>query len=136
MKDVLMPGAGGTIARQVIDLLANNDDFQLTLFLRSNGNAPNARVVKGDVLNYDQLKATVAGQDIVYANLADDLEKMAENIGGPCTQPASSGPSSSAFTTHRSSPCSSPAAGRPMPSKARNSTKCAAAHLVWHRQRG
>jgi uncharacterized protein YbjT (DUF2867 family) len=37
-------------------------------------------VVEGDVLNYDQLKAAVAGQDIVYANLAGDLERMAQHI--------------------------------------------------------
>jgi uncharacterized protein YbjT (DUF2867 family) len=85
MKNVLVLGASGNIARQVIDILSKEDDLQLTLFMRSarrlrNGNAPNARVVEGDVLNYDQLKAAVAGQDIVYANLAGDLGSMAKNI--------------------------------------------------------
>jgi len=32
------------------------------------------------VFNYDQLKAAITGQDIVYANLAGDLEVMAKNI--------------------------------------------------------
>lgn len=85
MKKVLVLGASGNIARQVIDLLAKDENLQLTLFLRSarrlrNGNATNAHVVEGDVLNYDQLKAAVTGQDIVYANLAGDLEGMAKNI--------------------------------------------------------
>ncbi len=85
MKNVLVLGASGTIARQVIDLLAKDATLSLTLFLRSarrlrNGNAANARVVEGDVLNYDQLKAAMTGQDIVYVNLAGDLARMAQNI--------------------------------------------------------
>lgn len=85
MKNVLVLGASGNIARQVIDILAKDDSLQLTLFLRTtrrlrNANATNARVVEGDVLNYDQLKAVVAGQDIVYVNLAGDLERMAQHI--------------------------------------------------------
>ncbi|GAB3586498.1 Rossmann-fold NAD(P)-binding domain-containing protein [Hymenobacter daeguensis] len=85
MKNVLVLGASGTIARQVIDLLAKYDSLALTLFLRSarrlgSGNAANARVVEGDVLHYDQLQAAVAGQDIVYVNLAGDLARMAQNV--------------------------------------------------------
>lgn len=41
---------------------------------------PNARIVEGDVLNYDGLKEAIRGQDIVYVNLAGDLEAMAKNI--------------------------------------------------------
>lgn len=84
MKNVFILGASGTIATQVIALLANEVNINLTLFVRSARrlrNAPAAaRVVEGDVLNYDQLKAAVAGQDIVYANLSGDLERMAQNI--------------------------------------------------------
>jgi nucleoside-diphosphate-sugar epimerase len=71
MKNVLMLGASGNIAWHVIDLLAPASDLNLTLFLRSARRLPhppaNARVVEGDVLNFAQLKAAVAGQDIVYA---------------------------------------------------------------------
>lgn len=84
MKKVLVLGAGGTIARQVIALLAMEADVELTLFARSASRLrsppANARVVEGDVLNYDQLKAAVTGQDIVYANLSGDLGTMAQNI--------------------------------------------------------
>jgi uncharacterized protein YbjT (DUF2867 family) len=38
------------------------------------------RIIEGDVLDYGKLKESVAGQSIVYANLAGDLEKMAKNI--------------------------------------------------------
>lgn len=84
MKNVLILGATGNIARRVTDLLAHETGVQLTLFARSAGRLrqvpANARVVEGDVLNYDQLKAAVTGQDIVYANLAGNLGAMAKNI--------------------------------------------------------
>ena len=84
MKNVLILGASGNIARHVIELLANNETVSLTLFVRSArrlGHQPaTARVVEGDVLNFAQLKEAVAGQDLVYANLSGDLERMAQNI--------------------------------------------------------
>ncbi|SNC65284.1 NAD(P)H-binding [Hymenobacter gelipurpurascens] len=84
MKNVLILGAGGNIAKQVTALLAGEKDINLTLFVRSAGRLrstpANARVVEGDVLNYAQLKEAVTGQDIVYANLSGDLERMAQNI--------------------------------------------------------
>jgi len=84
MKSVLIIGASGTIAGQVIALLADQPELQLTLFLRSarrlRSQPAKARVVEGDALKYEQLKAAVAGQDIVYVNLAGDLERMAQNV--------------------------------------------------------
>lgn len=85
MKNVIILGAGGQIARHVINLLVKKDDVNLTLFLRDKGRLRNrdvsgCRIVEGDVLDYGQLKEAVAGQDVVYANLAGDLEAMAKNI--------------------------------------------------------
>lgn len=84
MKKVLVLGASGNIARQVTALLAQEANIELTLFARNarrlRSTPANARVVEGDVLNYDQLKAAVTGQDIVYANLSGNLETMAKNI--------------------------------------------------------
>ena len=85
MRSVLVLGANGNIARSVIDLLTKEKDINLTLFLRQkkrlrNKDGSRCRIVEGDVLNYNQLKEAVAGQDIVYANLAGDLEGMAKNI--------------------------------------------------------
>jgi uncharacterized protein YbjT (DUF2867 family) len=61
------------------------DDIHLTLFLRNkrklrNTDLSNAGIIEGDVLNYQQLKQAITRQDIVYANLAGDLEAMAKNI--------------------------------------------------------
>ncbi len=86
MRKILILGAGGQIARWVIDMLANDDSVQLTLFLRHTGklrgSAPkNAQVVRGDALNVEQLQHAMAGQDLVYANLAGkDIDAQAENI--------------------------------------------------------
>ncbi len=81
MKKVLVVGAGGQIARWVIEMLAGSKDAELTLYLRHvrklHGKVPqNARVVEGDALDRKTLDPAVSGQDVVYANLAgDDLDR-------------------------------------------------------------
>ncbi len=85
MKNVIILGASGNIARHVIDILVKNNDINLTLFLRSksrlkNKNIPECRIIEGNVLDSNQLKEAITGQDIVYANLSGDLEAMAKNI--------------------------------------------------------
>ena len=85
MKNIIILGASGNIAKHVIDILVKKDDLNLTLFLRNksrlkNKNVAKCRIVEGDVLDFDVLKEAMAGQDIVYANLAGDLEAMAKNI--------------------------------------------------------
>ena len=85
MKNVIILGAGGQIARYVIHMLVKKDNVNLTLFLRDksrlrNRDVSGCRIVEGDVLDYDQLEEAIAGQDVVYANLAGELEAMAKNI--------------------------------------------------------
>ena len=85
MKNVVILGASGNIAKQVIDILIKRDDINLTLFLRNknrlgNRDVSGCQIIEGNVLNENQLREAVAGQDIVYANLAGDLERMAKNI--------------------------------------------------------
>ncbi|WP_407977579.1 SDR family oxidoreductase [Brucella pseudogrignonensis] len=85
MTKVLLLGAGGQIARHVIDMLANDGDTEMTLFLRNASriaSAPaNARIVEGDVLDQTQLNAAVMKQDIVYANLTgEDLDHQARTV--------------------------------------------------------
>lgn len=83
---VLVLGAGGQIARWVIEMLASSKDASLALYLRHmrklKGKAPaNAKVVEGDVLDRKALDAAVKGQDVVYANLTGaDLEEQAKSI--------------------------------------------------------
>jgi len=85
MKNVLILGASGNIAKHVIDILVQKDDVTLTLFLGNKNRLKNiqvsrCRLVEGNVLDYQQLKEAVTGQDLVYANLVGDLEAMANNI--------------------------------------------------------
>jgi nucleoside-diphosphate-sugar epimerase len=85
MKNVTILGASGNIAEHVIDMLVKNNDVYLTLFLRNarrlrNDRVSQCRIVEGDVLDLNQLKEAITGQDIVYANLSGDLEAMAKNI--------------------------------------------------------
>ena len=85
MKNIIILGASGNIAGKVIDILVKENDLNLTLFLRNksrlrNTDVSRCRILEGNVLDLDQLKAAMIGQDIVYANLAGDLEAMAKNI--------------------------------------------------------
>jgi uncharacterized protein YbjT (DUF2867 family) len=85
MTNVLVLGASGNVASKVIDLLSRDDRIRLHLFLRStvrlrNRIGANSRVIEGDVLNLEDLREAMTGVDIVYANLAGDLEQMAKNI--------------------------------------------------------
>jgi uncharacterized protein YbjT (DUF2867 family) len=84
MKKVLVIGASGSLAKYVIDTLQHVPNVHLTLLGRSKSrienDTTNCTVVQADVMDYDRLKNTVAGQDIVYVNLAGNLEAMAKNI--------------------------------------------------------
>lgn len=85
MKNVLVLGAGGQIARWVIRLLADNDKVKLTLFLRNANKLGkptlrNARIIEGDVLDRKALDASMAGQDLVYVNLAGDVDAHVRSV--------------------------------------------------------
>ncbi|WP_138756449.1 NAD(P)H-binding protein [Paenibacillus sinopodophylli] len=85
MSKVLILGANGGIARVAIELLLREADTQLTLYLRNAQRlkyleSNRVRVIEGDALNQEKLKEAMSGQDVVYANLAGQLKKMAETI--------------------------------------------------------
>jgi len=85
MKKVIIIGAGGSLAGPVIEALQKLSDVELTLFLRNKRRlsatlANNHFVIEGDVMNYPVLKNAIDGQDIVYVNLAGNLEAMTKNI--------------------------------------------------------
>jgi uncharacterized protein YbjT (DUF2867 family) len=85
MSNILILGANGGIARYAIDLFLKETDAQLTLYLRNSRRLTNidsnrAHIIEGDVLDIEKLKGAMIGQDVVYANLAGNLEQMAKNI--------------------------------------------------------
>jgi uncharacterized protein YbjT (DUF2867 family) len=86
MTKVLILGAHGQIARVATNLFLARSDAQLTLFLRDArrlrgiGDSKRVRLVEGDVMDTEALRAAMAGQEVVYANLSGDLESQARNI--------------------------------------------------------
>ena len=85
MKKVLIIGASGSLAPFVIEALQAQNELKLTLFLRKKARLKqtkfqNYTIVEGDVMDKVVLKNAMNGQDIVYVNLAGDLESMTKNI--------------------------------------------------------
>ena len=76
MADVLVLGARGRIARLAVPLLVEQG-HRLTLLARSAqglGDARATRIVEGDVMDAATLRSAMVDQDVVYANLAGDLD--------------------------------------------------------------
>jgi uncharacterized protein YbjT (DUF2867 family) len=85
MKRVIIIGASGSLASYVIEALKSLANVQLSLFLRSKSRISKSltegcTIIEGDAMHYKEVKNAVAGHDIVYVNLAGDLEAMAKNI--------------------------------------------------------
>ncbi|WP_125574495.1 NAD(P)H-binding protein [Levilactobacillus huananensis] len=85
MKNVLILGAYGRIARIVEQRLINESDVHLTLVLRNADrlkiiDKSRETVVEGDVSDYKLVSTIMAGQDAVYANLAGRMALMAKVI--------------------------------------------------------
>ncbi|GAF41193.1 saccharopine dehydrogenase related protein [Agrilactobacillus composti DSM 18527 = JCM 14202] len=87
MTNVLILGANGQIARQVIaQLKSSKAAMKLTLFLRNADRikdiAPaDSTIIDGDTTDTDALKKAMKGQDVVYANLAgSNIEAQAKDV--------------------------------------------------------
>lgn len=85
MKNVVILGANGQIAKLVRQRLLAETDDHLTLYLRDSQrlddlNEARETIIEGDVNDYEQLKFAIKNQDIVYANLGGQFEPMVQNI--------------------------------------------------------
>lgn len=85
MKKVIILGASGSLAPAVINAIRILNDVDMTLFVRNKNRLNNEfsykyHVIEGDATNYQDVENAVNGQDIVYVNLAGDLELMTHNI--------------------------------------------------------
>jgi len=83
--NILILGANGQIAQHAIQLYLNDTDAHLTLYLRNAGRLAHLAsnrvdVIEGNVLDTAALTEVVKGKDIVYANLAGDMEGQAKSI--------------------------------------------------------
>lgn len=85
MNKVIVIGATGSLAQYVIEEAQKTENIELTLFARNlnrikSNLSEGAKIVQGDAMNTEDLKKAILGQDIVYVNLAGDLDKMSQNI--------------------------------------------------------
>src|SRR5690554_6971752 len=85
MKKVIIIGATGSLAQVVTEALKAVSNVELTLFGRNLGRlskklVEECHLVEGDALNYNDVEKAIEGQNIVYINLAGDLEAMSKNI--------------------------------------------------------
>lgn len=85
MTKVLILGASGQIARWAVQMLGEHGDVEQTLLVRDpqklSGHEPaNAKVVIGDVMDRKLLAQIMEGQDVVYANLAGEVDTQTERI--------------------------------------------------------
>ncbi|MFT3688442.1 SDR family oxidoreductase [Paenirhodobacter sp.] len=84
MKKVIILGANGGTAREIVPRLLGQGDVELTLFARHpqrlrHLEGPHAHAVAGDARNRDDLKRAIQGQDIVISamggmDLGDKIE--------------------------------------------------------------
>lgn len=74
MKNILILGANGGTARQIIPRLLEQNDVKLTLFLRRAARVQGFKsdqvdVFEGDASNLDDLRAAIQGQDVVVSTM-------------------------------------------------------------------
>ncbi len=84
-RNVLILGASGQIAKHTIQYLQKDQHLTLTLMARNTNTLrgfqnPNTTLVEGDVLHQNELNKAVQGQNVVYANLAGAVDRMAKSI--------------------------------------------------------
>jgi uncharacterized protein YbjT (DUF2867 family) len=85
VKNVLILGASGQIASWAIHMLACQTDVKMTLLVRNpsklNGEEPvNSEIVIGDASDQAFMDQLMAGKDIVYANLAGEVDEQMKVI--------------------------------------------------------
>lgn len=82
---VLILGASGQIARHAVQMLGGRKDVEQTLLGRdpkklTSTEPANAKIAIGDVMDKKLLPLLMEGQDVVYANLAGDVDKQTAHI--------------------------------------------------------
>lgn len=85
MTKVLVLGASGQIASWAVQMLGEHKQIEQTLLVRdpkklTSHEPANARVVIGDVMDKKLLAQLMEGQDVVYANLAGEVDVQTEHI--------------------------------------------------------
>lgn len=85
MTRILILGASGQIARHAVQMLGERQNVEQTLLVRdprklTSTEPANARIVIGDVMDKKLLPQLMEGQDLVYANLAGEVDEQTAHI--------------------------------------------------------
>ncbi|WP_085589737.1 MULTISPECIES: SDR family oxidoreductase [unclassified Pseudomonas] len=85
MTKVLILGASGQIARHAVQMLGEHQNVKQTLLVRdpkklTSTEPANATIAIGDVMDNKLLPQLMEGQDVVYANLAGDVDQQTAHI--------------------------------------------------------
>lgn len=86
MKNVMLVGANGRTSAEIIPRLLEQDDVNLTLFLRRASRLQHLQgnrvsLFEGDATNADDLRRAIGGQDVVVSTLGGpDLDVKTANI--------------------------------------------------------
>lgn len=85
MRNVLILGAGGKVARHVIDRLIDNEAVNLTLYLRNIGRlegygSSRTKLIEGDILDDAKLNEAMQDQDLVYVNINGQEDVLTAHI--------------------------------------------------------
>lgn len=86
MTKIAILGAAGQIAQLVEPIILKKTDVDMVLYLRHPNklhqvDESREEIIKGDASNFNELKAALAGVDLVYANLAGaNIEDQAETV--------------------------------------------------------
>lgn len=71
-KKIIVFGATGATGKELVNQALENN-FEVTAFVRTPSKMkiqnPNLKVIKGDVLNFEQVASAIENQDIVFCNL-------------------------------------------------------------------
>lgn len=87
-RQILIIGANGSVAKVATQGFLSGTNAKLKLFLRDSKrlakvaqqNPQRVQLIEGNALDKELLKKAMSGADVVYANLAGDLPKMASAI--------------------------------------------------------
>ena len=84
-QKILILGAAGSLARVATERFLRTTDVELSLYLRNASRlraleSSRVRIIEGDVLDEPTLTRAMAGHDVVYANLAGQMERQAWSV--------------------------------------------------------
>jgi uncharacterized protein YbjT (DUF2867 family) len=85
MKKIIIIGASGSLAPYVTEALLATGNAEVTLFARNpkyihRNLSEKCKIIQANATEYNAVKNAISGQDIVYVNLAGELETMTNNI--------------------------------------------------------